>query len=210
MRAEDQGGWSSKALLLIVAAILIIAAAVVVPLVLTGKGKTIATRPTEPVHTCSQAECGEVQKVLSSPRTITFYGASCSGTHGPWFLNVVEGGPNNSLRPSYTLNWTFPKRSSLAFPSGQVSVSPGSGSAISMTLQQGALTLTGTGAGNTAVSGSGTLAVQLAGSSSSPELRVTETGLSSQESSLGLISPFDINGAPAVLHVKLVPHLSGC
>ena len=41
------------------------------------------------------------------PPVTVFYGASCSGVYGKWFFNAVEGGPNDSLRPSYALSWSF-------------------------------------------------------------------------------------------------------
>src|SRR5438045_1544811 len=72
--------------------------------------------------TCAPSGCALVSTTYTTPRTIVFYGASCSGAHGSWFLNVVEGGGNSELRPSYSLRWTFAAGSTIARPSGTVTM----------------------------------------------------------------------------------------
>ncbi|HYA68882.1 MAG TPA: hypothetical protein VED63_09135 [Acidimicrobiales bacterium] len=139
-----------------------------------------------------------------------FYGASCSGVYGAWFLNVVEEGPNDALRPAYSLRWSFSPRSHVARPDGTVTVAPNSGSGVTLTLQQGVLTLQGTGSGGASVTAVGTLLVKLTGRASAPTLTLVESGLQGAETALGLLSPFIVNGRSTTVPVKLRHQFTGC
>jgi hypothetical protein len=79
-----------------------------------------------------------------------------------------------------------------------------------MSLVHGALTISGRDANGSPVSATGRLRVALRGSPSRPELAVTEEGLSNVESALGVVSPFDVNGAPALLRISTVRSLAQC
>jgi hypothetical protein len=200
--------------LALLAALIVIAAAVVVPLALrssnsnsTRHHNTLAKEPPRPM--CTSAGCAVVQTVLTSPRTIVFYGASCSATRGPWFLNVTEGGSTNEGHLSFALEWTFTGDSTTASPSGEVAAM-GTASKTTVSLSQGVMNIVGTTASGTRVNATGTIEVALTGTSSAPQLQVTETGLSSAESALNLVSPLDLSGAPTVVPVKLVQHMAGC
>jgi hypothetical protein len=171
--------------------------------------KPTATR-TLTALTCNPSGCAVVSISRSLPPLTIFYGASCSGGHGPWFLNVTEGGGSGALRPAYVLLWSFASGSTAAKPSGQIAVPPSSSTQLTLTLTDGTLRLAGTRKPNTTVTATGTLTVQLAGGASAPELRFTETGLRQAEQALGLVSPFDVNGQPLTLPVELVKKRAGC
>lgn len=79
-----------------------------------------------------------------------------------------------------------------------------------MRLSDGTLKLHGVRKPNVNVTATGTLVVKLTGSTSSPSLTFTETGLSSAEHKLGLTSPFDLGGRPLVVPVRHVRSLVGC
>jgi hypothetical protein len=144
------------------------------------------------------------------PPFTVFYGASCTGLHGSWFFNAVEGGGNAQLRPSYSLKWSFSPGSTVAKPSGQVVISPTDTAQVAITLNEGALSLDGTRKPNVHVSATGTLVVELSGSASAPTLTFTETGLLQAENALGLVSPFDVGGQPLTVPVKMVETMQGC
>jgi len=193
------------------AVVLVIAAGVAVPLEVGGGAAAPAKQPAVAAHQCVPSGCALVDTVITSPRTIVFYGASCTGVYGTWYMNVVEGGPNNEPRPSYRLDWTFTPTMTQALPDGQVTVSPGSYGSILMTLAGGNMSITGTGTGSAnPPSGHGRLIVTLSRSSATPRIEITETGLSSVESSLGLVSPFSLSGHPVLLKVMTGRHLSSC
>jgi hypothetical protein len=144
------------------------------------------------------------------PPFTVFYGASCSGLHGSWFFNAVEGGGNDALRPSYALRWTFPTSSGVANPDGHVVISSTDTTQITLTITGGEVKLQGTRKPNVKVSDAGTLTVALAGSSTAPDLKFTETGLTRAESQLGLVSPFNVGGQPLTVPIKLVKTMAGC
>ena len=159
---------------------------------------------------CSYSGCAVVSLSRTFPPTTVFYGASCSGVYGSWFFNVVEGGGNSELRPSYALRWSFGPGSKLAKPSGSITVPATATAQITLTLNEGKLSLTGTRKPNTRVAATGTLVVELSGTATAPELKFTETGLTKAESSLGLVSPFNVGGSPLIVPVQTVKAMSGC
>jgi hypothetical protein len=159
---------------------------------------------------CTYSGCAVVSLSRTFPPTTVFYGASCSGVYGSWFFNVVEGGGNSELRPSYALRWSFGPGSKLAKPSGSITVPPTASAQITLTLNEGKLSLTGTRKPNARVTATGTLVVELSGSATAPELKFTETGLTKAESSLGLVSPFNVGGSPLTVPIKIVKAMSGC
>ena len=81
---------------------------------------------------------------------------------------------------------------------------------MTLKIDQGKLTLRGTGGSNAPVVGTGTLTVSVAGTPSSPTLKFVETGLSKAEAALGFNSPFDVNGQPLVLLIQSAKVLAGC
>jgi hypothetical protein len=209
---QDQNRRRRVAILIACGAVVVVAA-VVIPLALTGsRSSTTPTVPTTNARTpsCGSSGCGVVNTVRASPRVTVFYGASCTGIYGAWFLNIVEEGPNDSLRPASSLRWTFPNGVRLARPDGTVTVASSTGPAVSMTLQQGVLTLHGTGSDNATVTGVGTLLVRLTGTASAPSLTLVESGLEGAEQSLGLLSPFHTSGRSVTVPVKLRPRFTGC
>lgn len=167
----------------------------------------VKSKPTQ----CGSSGCSVVRTTRSLPPVTVFYGASCSGTHGPWFLNVVEGGGTAALRPSYSLRWSFVGDSRSASPTASyIRVPPTHSTTATLTLRNGALNLKGARKPKAPVIGTGTLTVKLTGTSSSPTLTFIETGLSRTEQRLGLRSPFDVGGKPLVVPVQRVSSLAGC
>ncbi len=159
---------------------------------------------------CSYSGCAVVSLSRTFPPTTVFYGASCSGVYGSWFFNAVEGGGNSELRPSYALRWSFGPSSKLAKPSGSITVPATASAQITLTLNEGKLSLTGTRKPNARITATGTLVVELSGSPTAPELKFTEAGLTKAESSLGLVSPFNVGGSPLIVPVQTVKAMSGC
>jgi hypothetical protein len=160
--------------------------------------------------TCSASGCAVVNLSRTLPPFTVFYGASCSGVHGIWFFNAVEGGGNDQFRPSYSLHWTFTPGSTIAKPSARIVIAPTDSAQVTLTLDQGSMSLTGTRKPNVQVAATGTLVVELSGPTSAPVLKFTETGLSEAESALGLVSPFDAGGQPLTVPVKTVKTMVGC
>ena len=152
--------------------------------------------------------------MVRTARTLThytvLYGGSCSGARGSWFFNAVEGGGNNELRPSYALHWAFGQSSTFAKPSGRIAVDAPPPVQITITVIDGVVRIDGIGSSGAHVVATGTLSVELDGSSPAQSLRFTETGLRDAESQLQLPSPFDFDGRPLVVPVRTVPTLSGC
>jgi hypothetical protein len=186
-------------------AVVVIVAILVIAVVATRSRSGPSTPPT-----CGPSGCAVVSLVSSSPPVTVFYGASCSGVHGSWFFNAVEGGGSDALRPSYALRWTFQPSSATAEPSGQIVIAPTDTTNASLTLIQGTLKLKGTRKPNLSVAATGSLIVELAGSASAPTLKFTETGLQQAEAALGMVSPFDVNAGPLVVPIKTVQKLAGC
>lgn len=56
---------------------------------------------------CTSSGCAVTRSSVSLPQSTVLYGASCSGVHGSWFFNAIEGGGSNQLRPNYRLQWSF-------------------------------------------------------------------------------------------------------
>lgn len=194
-----------------------IAAAVVIAFVVTRAPGHSSSRPKPtptltalPLPTCSPSGCAVVSLSTNVPRVTIFYGASCTGVYGSWFFNATEQGNTDQLHPSYALHWTFEPGSTIAKPSGLVVIPPTDSTQATLTLNQGTLSLTGTRKPNLKVAAAGTLVVQLSGSTTAPSLTFTETGLEKAESSLGLLSPFDVNGSPLAVPVKTVKTMVGC
>ena len=159
--------------------------------------------------TCAKSGCGVVSSVLNNTRPTVFYGASCTGIVGSWYLNVVQGGPNNLPRVAYKLSWQFPSVPSSVRPSGNVVVS-GSTTPITMTVSNGVVTLTGTAQNGSPVNATGSLVVAASGSHSGSILTVTESGLSQAENALGITSPFEVNSQPVSVPVKTTATASTC
>lgn len=209
---------------------LAVAAAVAVPLTVTGCSSSPSTtaaghsssaqpkatsgaskhkRP--PPQHCGSSGCAMVRIARSLPPTTLYYGASCSGIHGSWFFNAVEGGASDALRPSYALNWSFSGGSTSARPSARlISVPPTKKTKVTLTLSNGTLKLLGVQKPNVRVSATGSLIVRLSGSASSPSLTFVERGLLPAEHSLGLVSPFNAGGRPLVVPIRHVNSLPGC
>ena len=169
-----------------------------------------ASPKTRPQPKCETSGCAEVKTTLSLPQTTVLYGASCTGVHGSWFFNAIEGGGSNQLRPNYHIQWAFTKGATSARPSGLITVPRTKAATVTLTLSAGKLKLHGVKKSGAPVTAKGTLVVKLSGSRSSHTLTFTETGLSAAEHSLGLVSPFDAGGHPLVVHIKHVKSLPGC
>jgi hypothetical protein len=147
---------------------------------------------------------------LSLPQSTVLYGASCSGIHGSWFFNAIEGGGSSQLRPNYRLQWSFAEGATTARPDGLISIPRTKTTRATLTLSNGKLTLHGIRKPDGPVTGTGTLIVKLSGLASSRSLTFIQKGLSGAEHSLGLVSPFDARGHPLVVHIKHVKSLTGC
>lgn len=185
---------------------LVVAVAIAVPLaVIRHRTAPTSTKPTA----CSRSRCVVVSVVLTGPPVTVFYGASCTGVHGSWFLNATQGGTTAVAHDDFDLRWLFASKSSVAMPSGTVTAS-GPGEKISVTIAGGHLTIAGTTAGKVTVQAAGTLSVGITGSAAAPKLTITETGLAAAEHALGLTSPFDAEGHPLTLSAKVVHRLAGC
>jgi hypothetical protein len=202
---------------------LAIAVAVVSSLAVTGCSSGRSTKPPKPTGTasstpkarttvkCVGAGCAVVSATRNLPPVAILYGASCHGVHGSWFLNAVEGGGIDSLRPAYTLLWSFPDGATAARPSARVINIPHTKTTtISISLVNGKMKLHGVRKPNTTVDATGSLTVKLSGSASAPSLIFIEKGLSRAEHRLGLVSPFDNHGRPLVVPIKRVARLAGC
>jgi hypothetical protein len=179
----------------------------------THQGTTSPAKSPGPVRSqngCSPAGCAQVNTTKNLPPSTVFYGASCQGPRGFWFLNAVEGGGNDQLRPSYALQWLFAPGSLAAKPSGRIAVATTTTTDVTITLNDGTLTIKGTRKPNVHVSASGTLEVRLTGTSSAPTLTFTETGLTQAEGALGLVSPFDAGGQSLVLPITTVQTMTSC
>jgi hypothetical protein len=139
------------------------------------------------------------------------YGASCSGLHGDWFFNAVEGGSSDALRPSYALLWSFKGGATTARPNARAITVPDTKTTkVSLSLSNGNLKLSGVRKPNTTVSATGSLLVRLSGSVASPSLTFIERGLVPAEHKLGLVSPFNIHGHPLVVPIQHVNTLPAC
>jgi hypothetical protein len=171
---------------------------------------TVATKTAYVPPTCSAAGCAVVSLSRTVKPVTVFYGASCSGVHGKWFFNAVEGGPNDELHPSYSLNWSFGSDSTVARPDGRIDVTATSTTQVVLTLTNGRLSLTGSRQPKTHVVATGTLVVEVTGTATAPALKFTETGLVKAENALGLASPFTVNGQPLTVPIKTVQTLVGC
>jgi hypothetical protein len=155
-----------------------------------------------------------VSQSLTQVQPAGFYGASCSGSEGDWFLKVMQEGKSDELRANYYLHWTS-SGSSVARPSGSAIVRPATGaknaSHVTITIANGKLTLKGTEEpSNTAVSATGNLTVSIVNTPGFPNLEFTESGLSKAEQQLGLNSPFNYKGQPLHLLIRKVQILVGC
>lgn len=175
-------------------------------LIVVGCGST----STPPTSTPPRAIYAVVDTVLRSPVLTEFYGRSCQGLHGTWFLNVVQGGSNQVLHPSYRLDWSFIGGSSVARPSGPVATAHAGKLQATVTLTDGVLRISGVGPTGSPVSGQGTLSIGLSGSAAAPVLTLTETGLTTVEQELDLQSPFVASGGPVTVPIHMVSTAAGC
>jgi len=205
---------------------LAVATAVAIPLTVTGcsSSSSSSAQPnssathsthkiTPPQAKCRSSGCAMVSTRRSLPQPAILYGGSCSGIHGSWFFDAVEGGPDNALRPSYTLIWSFAAGATSAKPSARIiNVPRTKTTTVTLTLTNGKMKLSGVRKPNTTVSATGSLIVRLSGSASSPSLTFIERGLLPAERRLGLASPFNPGGRPLVVpilqHVKKIA--GGC
>jgi hypothetical protein len=202
-----------RTLFLAALALATIMAAVVIALVVMrspGHSSAGAKVTSAALPTCSPSGCSVVSLSRTLPPFTGFYGASCSSVNGNWFFNAVEGGGNDQLRPAYSLSWSFTPGSKVAKPNGRIVIAPTSITQVTLTLEQGTLSLTGTRKPNVQVAATGTLVVELSGPTAAPILKFTETGLAQSESALGLVSPFDVDGQPLTVPVKTVKTMAGC
>jgi hypothetical protein len=140
---------------------------------------------------------------------ITYYGASCGGPRGYWFMNMVEGGSNTALIPNYRLHWNF-AGSSTARPDGSISVTSGGSSSATMTLSEGVIRVKGTRANGSKVEASGTVVVEVSGPANAPRLTFTENGLAAAEQSLGLVSPFLQESRPYSVPITIQAQFRNC
>jgi hypothetical protein len=204
---------------------LVIAAAIVVPLKVFGDHSNSARNDSPPTTSpvasgtktptltqtaCAKSGCAVVNTVMSRPQVTVFYGASCTGPTGSWYLNVTQGGPNDRPRPSYRLQWAFSPKQSSARPDGLINVSSPAGEQIVMTLANGMLQVTGRAPNGVAVRATGTLVVGLSRTASGLALTFTETGLAAAQQALGITSPFGTHGQPTSVPVKLVREFASC
>ena len=171
---------------------------------------TSVTPKVKPAAHCTSSGCAVTRTTLNLPQSTVLYGASCSGMHGSWFLNVIEGGGSGQLRPNYRLQWSFTQGATTARPDGLISVPHTKTTEVTLTLRGGKLTLHGVRKPDAPVTATGTLMVKLSGLASSRSLTFIEKGLSEAEHRLDLASPFDAGGHPLVVHVKHVKSLTGC
>jgi hypothetical protein len=220
--AEPQGHWPGGAWTrLLEARVLALAAAVALATVLavTGCTSTHSSSPhsnhspatkTKAATNCKSSGCAVTRTSLSLPQSTVLYGASCSGIHGSWFFNAIEGGGSSQLRPNYRLLWSFARGATTARPDGLISIPHTKTTRVTLTLRNGRLTLRGVRKPEAPVTATGTLIVKLSGLASSHSLMFIEKGLSRAEHSLGLTSPFDAGGHPLLVHVKHVKSLTGC
>ena len=212
-------------LLLALALAAVIAAGIVVPLeVVGGNSSSVRTDPLstsrpvasgtkKPAHSltaCAKAGCAVVNTIVSRPHVSVFYGASCTGPNGSWYLNVTQGGPNDAPRPSYRLQWEFSNTQSPARPNGSINVSSPAGEKVAMTLANGVLQVMGRAPNGVVVSGTGSLVIGISQTASGLALTFTETGLAAAEQSLGITSPFGVNGQPTSVPVKLMHQFTSC
>jgi hypothetical protein len=169
-----------------------------------------STKPAATIlHNCVPSGCALVSQSLPAIQPTGFFGASCTGVYGSWFLKIMEEGAGNQLRPVYYLRWQFTPTSPIARPSGRIII-PVSSAGVTLTLDRGKLTLKGTGQSNVRTVAAGTLTVRLSGTSTTPTLKFVETGLLKAESSVGLNSPFDAKGQPLTLLIRKVKVMVGC
>jgi hypothetical protein len=202
---------------------LAMAVAVVAPLAVTGcslinspsaspePSATHATHLATSKTNCASSGCAMVRTSRSLPAVTVLYGASCSGIHGAWFFNAVEGGSSDALRPSYALLWSFKGGTRKARPSARaINVPHTKTTKVTLTLSNGRIKLSGVRKPNTTVRATGSLIVRLSGSAASPSLTFVERGLWPAEHKLGLVSPFNAGGHPLVVPVHHVKTLASC
>jgi len=197
---------SRNRLLTAAAALIVILSAAILIALTVGRHQQSPTA----AHTCPSPGCATVNLTRTLPPFTVFYGASCTGVHGSWFFNAVEGGGNNQLRPSYSLHFSLAGAANVAKPSGRVTIAPTDAAEARVTINEGTVTVEGTHKPNVQISATGSLVVQISSSSSPPVLTFTETGLVHTETALGLVSPFNVGGQPLIVPVKMVKTLSGC
>lgn len=151
-----------------------------------------------------------VSTTRNMPTVNVFFGTSCTGLHGSWFLNVVQGGSQAQLHASYYLRWTFTSTEVVAKPGGRITVSGGTGPPPSLTVTEGVVTLTGARTDGTSVTGTGQIDVTLTGTDDEPSLTITQKGLEDAARTLGLVLPFPFDGRPLTVPIELQEEASGC
>ena len=164
----------------------------------------------------SKTNCGSsggamVRTSRSLPAITVLYGASCTGIHGDWFFNAVEGGSSDALRPSYALLWSFKGGATTARPNARaINVPHTKTTKDTLTLSNGKIKLSGVRKPNRTVRATGSLIVRLSGSAASPSLTFVERGLRPAEPKLGLVSPFNAGGHKLVVPIQHVKTLAAC
>jgi hypothetical protein len=211
-----QGAWARA----LEARVLALAAAIGLAAVLAVTGCTSthasqhsdasATLKVKPGVNCTASGCAVARTTVSLPQSTVLYGASCSGIHGSWFFNAIEGGGSSQLRPNHRLQWSFAEGATTARPDGLISVPHTKTTRVTLTLSNGKLTLHGVRNLAAPVTATGTLIVKLSGLASAHSLTFIEKGLSGAEHNLGLVSSFNAGRHPLVVHVKHVKSLTGC
>lgn len=145
-----------------------------------------------------------------TPAVNVFFGTSCTGVHGSWFLNVVQGGSPTQLHAAYYLRWAFTPTQVVAKPGGRITISGGTGPPPSLTVADGVVTLTGASPDGTPVTGTGRIDVTLTGTDDEPTLTITQKGLEDAARTLGLVLPFPFDGQPLTVPIELQEDVSGC
>jgi hypothetical protein len=194
-----------------VVVVLVAGGATAVALALSGNSQQpkAAVKPN-----CVSSGCALVSQSLTQLQPVGFYGASCTGEYGDWFLKIMQVGKSDQLRAAYYLRWTS-SSGSTASPSGSVIVRPATGapkaSHVTITIENGKMTLEGTEEpSKTPIKATGTLTVSVMPTKGFPNLQFVESGLTSAEQSLGLNSPFNYKGQPLHLLIRKVEVLVGC
>jgi hypothetical protein len=204
-------------------ALALVGVLVVAPLAVTGcslisspsasstPSATHATHLATSKTNCGSSGCAMVRTSRSLPATTVLYGASCTGIHGDWFFNAVEGGSSDTLRPSYALLWSFKGGATTARPNARaINVPHTKRTKVTVTLSNGKIKLSGVRKPNAKVRATGSLIVRLSGSATSPTLTFIERGLRPAEHRLGFVSPFNAGGHPLVVPIHHVKTLAAC
>lgn len=202
-----------RARLPVAAALVAIVAAAALVLTLVGHvpGTSGHRAPPAPGHDCPKG-CAVVSVSTGRPYPALYYGVSCSGTAGPWFLNAVgSGSVPGVIRPSYRLTFSFNGGESVVRPNGTVTVPPGGASHLAMTISAGTLHLVERTATHPHVAAEGAIVVRLVSAGGHEALSISVSGpVVAAEHRLGVVSPLAPAGNTTVLPIRLVPSSPSC